>query len=460
MIDMFRPEYKKIKTPEQRVADRIKHFDEVAVGYSEEQALAEASRCLQCYLPRCIEGCPVGVDIPEFIKLIKKKDYQKAADKIREKNSLPAMCGRVCPQETQCAEKCRNVLEAPVNIGALERFIADWELERGLKTPQKEAPTGKKIAVIGSGPAGLTCAADLAKKGHEVTIYEIFHKPGGVLVYGIPQFRLPKEIVQQEVDYVKSLGVNIETNTIVGQTIYVDELLEEYDAVFMGTGAGLPAFLGLEGENLAGIYSANEYLIRINLMGAYKFPEYHTPIKVGKKVAVIGGGNVAMDAARCALRLGAEDVSIIYRRSENEMPARKEEIERAQEEDIKFLTLTNPVRFIGENSVEKVELMEMELGKPDASGRRKPHPIEGSNFTIDVDQVVIAIGQKPHPMAMKTTPHLEIDERRGTIIVNDTGKTSREKVYAGGDVTTGAATVISAMGAGQRAAKAIDEILK
>ncbi len=457
---MFRPEYKKIKTPEERVEDRIEHFDEVAVGYSEEQALAEASRCLQCYLPRCIEGCPVGVDIPGFIELIKKKDYQKAADKIREKNTLPAMCGRVCPQETQCAEKCRNVLEAPVNIGALERFIADWELEKGLKVPPRESLTGKKIGVVGSGPAGLTCAADLAKKGHEVTIFETFHKPGGVLVYGIPQFRLPKEIVQQEVDYVKSLGVEIKTNTIIGQTLSVDELLDEYDAVFLGTGAGLPTFLGLEGENLAGIYSANEYLIRVNLMGAYKFPEYDTPIKVGKKVAVIGGGNVAMDAARSALRLGAEDVYIIYRRSENEMPAREEEIERAQEEGINFMILTNPVRFTGEDSVEKIELVKMELGKPDASGRRKPHPIEGSNFTLDVDQVVIAIGQRPHPKAMKTTPDLEIDERKGTIIVNNVGKTSREKVYAGGDVTTGAATVISAMGAGQRAAKAIDDMLK
>lgn len=457
---MFRPEYKKIDTPEERVEDRIEHFEEVAVGYSEEQALAEASRCLQCYMPRCVEGCPVGVDIPGFIELIKKKDYQSAADKIREKNTLPAMCGRVCPQETQCAEKCRNVLEAPVNIGALERFIADWELDKGLKVPPKDAPTGKKIAIVGSGPSGLTCAADLAKKGHEVTIYETFHKPGGVLVYGIPQFRLPKEIVQQEVDYVRSLGVEIKTNTIIGQTISVDELLEEYDAVFLGTGAGLPTFLGLEGENLAGIYSANEYLIRVNLMGAYKFPEYDTPIRIGERVAVIGGGNVAMDAARSALRLGAEDVYIIYRRSENEMPARQEEIDRAQEEGINFMTLTNPVRFIGEYSVEKVELVQMELGKPDASGRRKPHPIEGSNFTLDVDQVVIAIGQRPHPMAMKTTPDLEIDERKGTIIVNNVGKTSREKVYAGGDVTTGAATVISAMGAGQRAAKAIDEILK
>lgn len=457
---MFRPEYRRIETPEERVDDRVGHFDEVAVGYSEEQALAEASRCLQCYIPRCVEGCPVGVDIPGFIEQIKKKDYQKAADKIREKNALPAMCGRVCPQETQCAEKCRNVLEAPINIGALERFVADWELDKGLKVPQVDAPTGKKIAVAGSGPSGLTSAADLAKKGHKVTIYEALHKPGGVLVYGIPQFRLPKEIVQEEVDYVKSLGVDIKLNTIIGQTISVDELLENYDAVFLGTGAGLPAFLGLEGENLPGVYSANEYLIRINLMGAYKFPEYETPIKVGKKVAVIGGGNVAMDAARCALRLGAEDVYIVYRRSENEMPARKEEIERAEEEGINFLTLTNPVRFIGEDSVEKIELMEMELGKPDASGRRKPHPIEGSNFILDVDQVVVAIGQRPHPMAIKTTPELEINENKGTVIVNDVGKTSRERVYAGGDVTTGAATVISAMGAGQIAAKAIDDLLK
>ena len=355
-------------------------------------------------------------------------------------------------------KECKRNYE-PVAIGRLERFVADWELSKGVRIPEIPEKTGKRVAVIGSGPAGLTCAADLAKKGHDVTIFETLHEPGGVLVYGIPEFRLPKEIVRKEVEYVKRLGVKIVTDVIIGKIMTVDDLLEEYDAVFIGTGAGLPAFLGIEGENLSGIYSANEYLIRINLMKAYRFPEYDTPIKIGKRVAVIGGGNVAMDAARCALRLGAEEVYIIYRRSEAEMPARIEEIERAKEEGVKFMTLVNPVRFIGEDRVEKIELVRMKLGEPDESGRRRPIPIEGSNFFMDIDQVVIAIGQKPHPIVMKTTPDLETS-KWGTIVVNSEGKTSKDRVYAGGDITTGAATVISAMGAGRRAAEAIDRMLR
>ena len=357
--------------------------------------------------------------------------------------------------ETKCKRGCE-----PVAIGRLERFVADWELERGLRIPEKAPPTGKKVAVVGSGPAGLTVAAELAKRGHEVTIFETLHKPGGVLVYGIPEFRLPKRIVEAEVEYVKKLGVKIMTDVVIGKTLTVDDLLEEYDAVFLGTGAGLPLLLGIPGENLSGIYSANEFLIRINLMKAYAFPEYDTPIKVGRRVAVIGGGNVAMDAARCALRLGAEEVFIVYRRSEEEMPARKEEIERAREEGVKFITLTQPVRFIGEEKVEKMECIRMRLGEPDESGRRRPIPIEGSNFTIDVDQVIIAIGQKPNPLVMRTTKGLVYDEKRGIIIADKYGRTSKERVFAGGDVTTGAATVIAAMGAGRIAAEAIDRLLR
>jgi len=357
--------------------------------------------------------------------------------------------------ETKCKRGCE-----PVAIGRLERFVADWELERGLRIPEKAPPTGKKVAVVGSGPAGLTVAAELAKRGHEVTIFETLHKPGGVLVYGIPEFRLPKRIVEAEVEYVKKLGVKIMTDVVIGKTLTVDDLLEEYDAVFLGTGAGLPLLLGIPGENLSGVYSANEFLIRINLMKAYAFPEYDTPIKVGRRVAVIGGGNVAMDAARCALRLGAEEVFIVYRRSEEEMPARKEEIERAREEGVKFLTLTQPVRFIGEEKVEKMECIRMRLGEPDESGRRRPIPIEGSNFTIDVDQVIIAIGQKPNPLVMRTTKGLVYDEKRGIIIADKYGRTSKERVFAGGDVTTGAATVIAAMGAGRIAAEAIDRLLR
>ncbi len=427
---------------------------------SDEELKEEVEKCTTC--KNCITGCPVEVDIPGFIRCIIEGDMDKASKILKEDNSLPAICGRVCPQETQCEMYCtlNDQGVEPVSIGRLERYVADWELDKGAEIPEIKEKTGKKVAIVGSGPSGLTCAADLLKKGHDVTIYETLHEPGGVLVYGIPEFRLPKDIVRREVDYVRRLGAKIETDVIIGQTMTVDDLFEEYDAVFLGTGAGLPSFLGLEGENLAGIYSANEYLIRVNLMKAYKFPEYETPIKVGKRVAVIGGGNVAMDAARCALRLGADDVYIIYRRSEKEMPAREEEIERAKEEGIHFLNLNNPIRFIGDDKVEQIELVKMQLGESDSSGRRRPEPIEGSNYIMDIDQVVIAIGQKPHPVVMQTTPGLEVNERKGTIIVNQEGKTSREGVYAGGDVATGAATVISAMGAGRKAAEAIDNLLR
>ena len=465
VIEFVRDFEKKFKhrTPviERRPEERIKDFEEISSGYSLEDALKESERCLQCTTPQCREGCPVRVNIPEFIRLLKERDLQKAVETIKDRNSIPAITGRVCPQELQCEGKCILKLYdcEPVAIGGLERFIGDWELSTGIRVPEKEPPTGKKVAVVGSGPAGLTCAAELAKKGHKVTIYETLHKPGGVLVYGIPEFRLPKEIVEKQVEYLKKLGVKIITGVLVGNTITVDELLEEYDAVFIGTGAGLPRLLGIEGEGLPGIYSANEYLMRVNLMKAYRFPEYDTPIKKGKKVAVIGGGNVAMDAARCALRLGAKEVHVIYRRSENEMRAREEEIERAKEEGVRFLTLTSPVKFIGEDKVEKIELIKMRLGEEDHSGRRKPVPIEGSNFFMDVDQVIIAVGQKPHPIIMKKTPELKTTDY-GTIFINSDGKTSKERVYAGGDVTTGAATVISAMGAGRRAAESIDRMLR
>lgn len=458
----FEKRYKH-RTPltERSPEERIKDFNEISDGYTFEDALKESERCLQCVNPSCRKGCPVGVNVPEFVKFLRDRNLEGAIDTIKERNSLPAITGRVCPQEMQCESECILKLYdcEPLAIGRLERFVGDWELLNGLRIPEKAPPTGKKVAIVGSGPAGLTCAAELAKKGHEVTIYETLHKPGGVLIYGIPEFRLPKGIVEKQVEYLKELGVRIITGILVGNTVTVDELLNEYDAVFIGTGAGLPRLLGIEGENLPGIYSANEYLIRINLMKAYLFPQYDTPIKKGRRVAVIGGGNVAMDAARCALRLGAKEVYVIYRRSEDEMTARTEEIERAKEEGVKFMTLTSPVRFIGEDYVEKIELVRMRLGETDSSGRRKPIPVEGSNFFLDVDQVIIAIGQNPHPIVIEKTPGLETTDY-GTIIVNSEGKTSRERVYAGGDVTTGAATVISAMGAGRRAAESIDKMLE
>jgi len=450
--------------PKQKVEDRIRSFEEVALGYTEEQAVAEAQRCIQCPKPQCIQGCPVEVDIPAFIKEIREKNFDEAVRKIKDKNSLPAICGRVCPQENQCQQFCVLGKKGdPMAIGRLERFVADYELQKGVTVPPRpKSSTHGKVAVVGSGPAGLTAAADLARLGYEVTIFEALHAPGGVLMYGIPEFRLPKKIVQAEVDYIKKLGVDVETDRMVGRLYTIDELLEQgFDAVFIGTGAGLPRFMRIPGENLGGIYSANEFLIRVNLMKAYKFPEYDTPIRMGKKVAVIGGGNVAMDSARCALRLGAEEVWIVYRRSRREMPARLEEIENAEEEGIRFKFLTQPVRFLGDESswVKRMECIAMRLGEPDESGRRRPIPIEGSEFVMDVDTVVMAIGQTPNPMIQRTTKGLKTT-RKGTIVVNEkTGKTSKKGVYAGGDVVSGAATVISAMGAGKRAARSIHEFL-
>jgi glutamate synthase (NADPH/NADH) small chain len=449
-----------IPMSKQKSEDRIHNFNEVALGYSMEQAVAEAERCLQCPKPQCIQGCPVELDIPAFIKQIREKKFDEAIRIVKEKNSLPAICGRVCPQETQCQKFCVLGKKGdPLSIGRLERFVADYELQKGVTAPPRsKSSTGGKVAVVGSGPAGLTAAADLAKLGHEVVIFEALHVAGGVLMYGIPEFRLPKKIVQAEVDYVKKLGVDVKPNHMIGRLYTIDELFERgFDAVFIGTGAGLPRFMRIPGENLGGIYSANEFLIRVNLMKAYLFSEYDTPIRIGKKVAVIGGGNVAMDSARCSLRLGAEEVWIVYRRSRKEMPARIEEVENAEEEGIKFKFLATPVRFLGDESgcVTGMECIAMRLGEPDESGRRRPIPIEGSEFVMDLDTVIIAIGQTPNPIIQRTTKGLKTT-RWGTIVVNEkTGKTSKKKVYAGGDVVSGAATVISAMGAGKRAARSI-----
>ena len=441
--------------------ERVNNFNEVALGYTEEQAVAEAERCLQCREAQCVKGCPVEVEVPTFINLIRERKFDEAIRKIKEKNSLPAICGRVCPQEEQCQANCTlGKVGDPVSVGRLERFVADWERERGYEIPQKSVSTGKKVAIVGAGPAGLTAAADLAKLGYEVVIFEALHKPSGVLIYGIPEFRLPKKIVEAEAEYIEKLGVTIKTNAMIGKLYTLKELLEQFGAVFIGTGAGLPSFMGILGENLCGIYSANEFLIRVNLMKAYAFPEYDTPIYVGEKVAVIGGGNVAMDAARCALRLGAKEVKIVYRRSREEMPARAEEIENAEEEGIVFEFLTNPKRFVGNerNWVKAMECIRMRLGEPDESGRRRPVPIEGSDFIMDVDTVIIAIGRSPNPIIQQTTEGLQVT-KWGTIIVDENGKTSLEGVYAGGDIVTGEATVISAMGAGKKAAKAIHEYL-
>ncbi|GAV22363.1 NADPH-dependent glutamate synthase [Carboxydothermus pertinax] len=454
---------KKYPMPEQDPVARAKNFDEVALGYDLETAIKEAQRCLDCKKPACKEGCPVEVDIPDFIRFIKAGDIDSAINKIKGKNALPAVCGRVCPQENQCEGRCvLGKKGEPVGIGRLERFAADYELAKGTQEVQVAPPTGKKVAVVGSGPAGLTCAADLARLGHKVTIFEALHVAGGVLMYGIPEFRLPKRIVQREIENLTKLGVEIKTNAVIGKSLTVDELLEEegYDAVFVGTGAGLPNFMGIPGENLNGVYSANEFLTRTNLMKAYLFPEYDTPIKVGEKVAVLGAGNVAMDAARTALRLGAKEVYIVYRRSRNEMPARLEEIHHAEEEGVKFMLLTNPTRIIGDDKgwVKAMECLKYELGEPDESGRRSPVPIPGSEFTIEVDTVVVAIGQSPNPLVPRTTRGLEVG-RKGNIIADENGQTTREGVWAGGDIVTGAATVIKAMGAGKKAAKAIHEYL-
>ena len=457
----------RVSMPKQRPRARAKNFDEVALGYTGEQAIEEAGRCIQCPKRGCVEGCPVEVDIPEFIEALRAGDMPQAVHILKGKNSLPGICGRVCPQESQCEATCSLAKRgAPIAIGRLERYVADWELAQPpASRPQvvRSQPTGKRVAVVGAGPAGLTAAADLAKLGHEVTIFEALHVSGGVLVYGIPEFRLPKHIVQVEVDYVKSLGVEIKLDWVVGKVVTVDELLGSgYQAVFLGTGAGSPMFLNVPGENLSGIYSANEFLTRTNLMKAYLFPEYDTPLGMGQKVAVIGGGNVAMDSARCALRLGARKVYIVYRRSEVELPARYEEVENAQEEGIIFRFLANPTRFVdgGQGLVTAMECIEMELGEPDASGRRRPIPRPGSEFVMDIDTVVVALGTTPNPLVPATSQGLEVT-RRGTVVADEqTGKATKPGVWAGGDIVTGAATVISAMGAGKRAAASIDAHLR
>ncbi|MGA2680572.1 MAG: NADPH-dependent glutamate synthase [Candidatus Bathyarchaeia archaeon] len=442
---------------------RAKNFNEVALGYTEEQALEEASRCLQCVKPQCISGCPVEVPIPAFVKLLKEKKYDEAIALIKSKNALPAVCGRVCPQEVQCQSKCIvGKIGEPLSIGRLERFLADWERDNGSKLPPKAAPTGKKVAIVGAGPAGLTAAADLIKLGHEVTMFEALHVGGGVLSYGIPEFRLPKAIVQNEVSYIQKLGVELRLGNLVGRIHTIPELMKEggYDAVFIGSGAGLPQFTGCPGENLGGIYSANEFLIRVNLMKAFQFPDYDTPIRLGKKVVVIGGGNVAMDCARSSMRLGSE-VCLLYRRSRTELPARHEEIENAEEEGLVCKFLAAPIEFYGDEKgwVKSMKVIAMELTEPDAKGRRGVKEVPGSEFTMDVDTVIVAIGQTPNPIIQRTTEGLQSDPRHGTICVNEVGKTSLDGVYAGGDVATGAATVISAMGAGKRAAKAMNEYL-
>lgn len=452
---------KKNEMPVQNPNVRNKNFSEVALGYSEEQALDEAQRCLNCKNKPCVGGCPVSIDIPAFISRIKEKDYEGAYEIISKSSSLPAVCGRVCPQETQCESRCvRGKKGEPVAIGRLERFVADWHNAHCTTAPAKPEPNGHKVAVIGAGPSGLTCAGDLAKMGYEVTVFEALHLAGGVLVYGIPEFRLPKSIVQKEIDNLKALGVTVSTNTVIGKALEVDELFEMgYESVFIGSGAGLPRFMNIPGENLKGVYSANEFLTRTNLMKAYK-EDSDTPIKQSKSVAVVGGGNVAMDAARCAKRLGAENVYIVYRRSEAEMPARNEEIEHAKEEGIIFKNLTNPVEIIGDEHkfVKGMKCVEMELGEPDASGRRRPIVKEGSEFVLDVDCVVMSIGTSPNPLIKSTTPGLETN-KHGCIVANEEGLTSKTGVYAGGDAVTGAATVILAMGAGKAGAKGIHEYL-
>lgn len=455
---------KKVKMPEQAPGVRNKNFSEVACGYTEEMAVEEAKRCLDCKTKPCMNGCPVNVKIPEFVALIAEGKFEEACLKIKETNSLPAICGRVCPQESQCEQLCvRGKKGEPVAIGRLERFAADWYMANRQIPEGEIQKNGKKVAVIGSGPAGLTCAGDLAKMGYSVTIFEAFHTPGGVLMYGIPEFRLPKALVQSEIDTVRKLGVEIMTNMVIGKSITVDELGEEgFEAVFIGSGAGLPSFMNIPGENLNGVYSANEFLTRINLMKAYLYPQTDTPVKVGKNVAVVGGGNVAMDAARSAKRLGAENVYIVYRRSEAEMPARVEEVHHAKEEGIIFRLLTNPAQILGTEDgwVKGMECVEMELGEPDASGRRRPAAKKGSEHVLQVETVVIAIGQSPNPLIKSTTPGLDTQKWGGIIADEETGATSKTGVYAGGDAVTGAATVILAMGAGKKAAAAIDEHLK
>ena len=461
---------KRNEMPTQEPQVRAKNFDEVALGYTEELALLEAARCLNCKNAPCVNGCPVNINIPQFISHIKDNNFEEAYSEIAKNSSLPAVCGRVCPQELQCESKCTlGIKFEPVAIGRLERFVADYHNENSTKAPKKPKTNGHKVCIVGSGPSGLACAGDLAKKGYEVTIYEALHTAGGVLVYGIPEFRLPKKIVAKEIETLKALGVNIETNVVIGKTLTVDELLEMgYEAVFIGSGAGLPNFMNIPGESLKGVYSANEFLTRSNLMKSYKDNSY-TPIMKGGNVAVVGGGNVAMDAARTALRLGAKKVYVVYRRSMEELPARKEEVEHAIEEGIEFMLLTNPVEILGYNNpddprdlkngfVTGIKCVKMELGEPDERGRRRPVEIKNSEFILDVDTVIMSIGTSPNPLITSTTNGLELS-KKGGIVTDETGKTTRPFVFAGGDVVTGAATVISAMGAGKKAAKAIDEML-
>ena len=455
---------KRVAVTEQDPVERAKNFKEVCLGYDNERAVKEASRCLHCKNPKCVEGCPVSINIPEFISHIKENDIEGAAKEIAKYSSLPAVCGRVCPQESQCEGKCvLGIKGEPIAIGKLEKYAADWARENNVDVSFKEESNNIKVAIIGSGPAGLTCAGDLAKKGYDVTIFEALHEPGGVLVYGIPEFRLPKEeVVKAEIDNIKKLGVKIETNVIVGRTITIDEILndEGFKAVFIGSGAGLPKFMGIPGENANGVFSANEFLTRVNLMKAFK-EDYDTPVKVGKRVAIVGGGNVAMDAARTALRLGAES-HIVYRRSESELPARQEEVHHAKEEGVVFDILTNPVEILSDENgwVKGIKCVKMELGEADDSGRRRPVPVEGSEFVMDVDTVIMSLGTSPNPLISSTTDGLETNKWKCIIADEETGLTTKEGVYAGGDAVTGAATVILAMGAGKKAAKAIDEYLQ
>ena len=454
---------KKVPVREQDASQRAANFEEVCLGYNKEEAMEEAARCINCKNAQCVKGCPVAIDIPGFIEKVKEGDVEAAYQVISKSSALPAVCGRVCPQESQCEGKCiRGIKGEPISIGKLERFVADWAMENGIKPAGCGTKNGKRVAVIGSGPAGLTCAGDLARQGYDVTIFEALHEPGGVLVYGIPEFRLPKtRVVAKEIENVKSLGVKIETNVVVGKSVTIDELLEEegFDAVFIGSGAGLPKFMGIPGEQANGVFSANEYLTRSNLMKAFD-ENSSTPIMRGKKVAVVGGGNVAMDAARTALRLGAE-VHIVYRRSEEELPARVEEVHHAKEEGIIFDLLTNPVEILADEKgwVTGMTCIRMELGEPDESGRRRPAPVEGSEFTIDVDTVIMSLGTSPNPLISSTTEGLEVNKWKCIVADEEFGKTSKEGVYAGGDAVTGAATVILAMGAGKAAAKGIDEYL-
>ena len=454
---------KKNPMPSQEPAVRRRNFDEVALGYTEEQAVDEAARCLNCKHHPCMSGCPVQIDIPAFIARVRERDFEGAYAVLTRQSSLPAVCGRVCPQENQCEGKCvRGIKGEPVAVGRLERFVADWHAAHAQDAPAKPVSNGRRVAVVGSGPAGLACAGDLVKKGYDVTVFEALHTPGGVLVYGIPEFRLPKAIVQREIDSLRQLGVKVETNMVIGKILTVDELFQRgFEAVFIGSGAGLPRFMHIPGENLKGVYSANEFLTRVNLMKAYR-EGAATPIERARRVAVIGGGNVAMDAARCAMRLGAEEVSIVYRRSEEELPARKEEVEHAKEEGIVFRLLSNPTEILADEQgqVAGLHCAEMELGEPDASGRRRPVEKPGEGFTLEVDCVIMAIGTSPNPLIKSTTQGLETQKWGGIVADGETGRTSREGVFAGGDAVTGAATVILAMGAGKNAAAAIDAYLQ